>query len=138
MRVRFIAVAVLCVFPFLTSAQAQTDITVLQEKVLFNNKNGDEQPALMRVNFRNGGTRFTVCLRPNGPIETACPVFKQPSPQCFSVVNPAPHRFSLILKSNNTVTRSLQRCALTYSIVPQGQPPNYFGNPEIGVAYGLR
>jgi hypothetical protein len=127
------------------SAQAQNDITVLTQLVLFDNKQGEEKPAQMRVNFDPrvaDGTQFSVCLKPNdrtdpnGP-STACPVFRFPWPECFTVTKPAPHKFSLILKSNQTVTKQQMNCALTYSIVPLGQPPNYFGNPEIGVAYKL-
>ena len=95
----------------------------------------------MRVNFDPrvpNGAKFSVCLIPNGPVNTACPVFNLPQPQCFTVTKPAPHKFSLILKSNPTVTKQQMNCALTYSIVPVGQPPNYFGNPEIGVAYRLK
>ena len=55
------------------------------------------------------------------PVNTACPVFNLPQPQCFTVTKPAPHKFSLILKSNQTVTKQQMNCALTYSIVPFGQ-----------------
>ena len=123
------------------SAQAQNNITVLTQRVLFDNKQGQEKPAEMRVNFAPlvpNGAKASVCLIPNGPVNTACPVFNLPQPQCFTVTKPAPHKFSLILKSNQTVTKQQMNCALTYSIVPFGQPPNYFGNPEIGVAYRLK
>lgn len=146
MKVRLIVLAAFCVLTFLHSAQAQDDITVLKQKVLFNNKTGDEEPALMRVNFNDqlpAGQQYSVCLIPNdqsqtnGP-STACPVFKFPRPQCFTVTKPGPHKFSLILKSNSSVGHAFMNCALTYSLVLLGHPPNYFGNPEIGVAYRLR
>lgn len=123
------------------SAQAQNNITVLTQRVVFDNKNGQEKLAQMRVNFDPrvaDGAQFSVCLIPNGPVDSACPVFELPQPQCYTVTKPAPHKFSLRLKSNSTVTRQILNCALTYSIVPVGQPPNFFGNPEIDVAYRLR
>jgi hypothetical protein len=132
------------------AASAQNDITVLTQRVLFNNPNGDEQTAILRVNFDPrvpDGTRFSVYVRPNEPqppaggVQHACPVFEFPSPgmpQVFTVTKPAPHRIMLRLKSNSTVSKQQQNCALTYSIVPLGQPANYFGFPEIGIAYRLR
>jgi hypothetical protein len=123
-------------------ARAQNNITVLTPSVEFNNKNGDEQVIILRVNFDPrvpDGTAFTVYLKPNGPAATACPVFKGDAPQVFSdIVKPAPHRIKLVLKSNNTVGKPLMRCALTYSIVPRNEPANYFGFPEIGLPYRLK
>jgi hypothetical protein len=126
-----------------TGAQAQNNITILTPRVVFTNKTGNEQVAQMRVNFDPliaTGTQFTVCVKPNqlNGIDTACPVFKLPVPQCFLVTKPGPHKFNLTLKSNNTVTKRIMSCALTYSIVPLGQPPNYFGFPEIIVPYSLQ
>ena len=125
-----------------SSAYAQNDITVLTGRVDFNNKNGDEQIVILRVNFDPrvaNGTAFTIYVKPNGPVATACPVFAGTPPQVFDdVAKPGPHRIKVVLKSNNTVSRQLMRCALTYSIVPRGQPANYFGFPEIGVPYRLK
>jgi hypothetical protein len=123
-------------------AHAQNDITVLTQRVDFNNKTGEEQIAILRVNFAPlvaDGTPFTVYVRPNGPTATACPVFRGDAPQVFNdIAKPGPHKINLVLKSNNTVSKQLMRCSLTYSIVPRNQPANYFGFPEIGVAYRLR
>ncbi|HEX8148163.1 MAG TPA: hypothetical protein VF591_13365 [Pyrinomonadaceae bacterium] len=123
-------------------AYAQNDITVLTPLVEFSNKNGDEQTAILRVNFNPrvaDRTAFTVYVKPNGPAATACPVFKGDAPLIFNdIVKPAPHRIKLVLRSNNTVSKQVMRCALTYSIVPRGNPANYFGFPEIVVPYRLK
>jgi hypothetical protein len=126
-------------------AHAQNDITVLTQRVDFNNKKGDEQIAILRVNFDPrvpDGTRFTIYVKPNADPKDptkACPVFKGDPPQRFDdIKKPGPHRIMLTLKSNNTVSKQQMRCALTYSIVPLHDPPNYFGFPEIGVAYRLK
>lgn len=141
MRPQLFLAAALLLCATAVGARAQNDITVLTQLVQFDNKNGEEKIAVLRVNFDPrvaDKTKFTVYVKPNGAVETACPVFKLPVPQTFTVTKPAPHKINLVLKSNNTVTKRQMRCALTYSIVPFGQPANYFGFPEIGVAYELR
>lgn len=142
MRPRILLGAALLLCLSAAGAHAQNNITVLTPVVEFNNKNGDEQVAILRVNFAPrvaDGTGFTVYVKPNGPAATACPVFKGDAPQVFNdIVKPAPHRLRVVLKSNNTVNKQVMRCALTYSIVPRNEPANYFGFPEIGVPYRLK
>jgi hypothetical protein len=142
MRPRIFLGAALLLCLSAAGAHAQNDITLLTPVVEFINKNGDEQVAILRVNFDPrvaDGTPFTVYVKPNGPAATACPVFKGSAPQVFNdIAKPAPHRIRLVLKSNNTVGKQVMRCALTYSIVPRNAPPNYFGFPEIGVPYRLK
>ncbi len=142
MRLRMFLGAALLLCLGAAGAHAQNNITVLTPSVEFNNKNGDEQVAILRVNFDPriaAGTAFTVYVKPNGRTATACPVFKGDAPQVFSdIVKPAPHRIKLVLKSNDTVSKQQMRCALTYSIVPRNEPANYFGFPEIGVPYRLK
>ena len=142
MRPRIFLGAALLLCLSAAGAHAQNDITVLTPVVEFSNKNGDDQIVILRVNFNPrvaDGTAFTVYVKPNGPASTACPVFKGNAPQVFSdIVKPAPHRIKLALKSNNTVSKQVMRCALTYSIVPRNNPANYFGFPEIGVPYRLK
>ena len=142
MRPRIFLGAALLLCLSAAGAHAQNDITVLTQLVEFNNKTGDEQIAILRVNFDPrvpDNTPFTVYVKPNGDAGTACPVFKGSTVQRFdTIVKPGPHRIMLVLKSNNTVSKQQMRCALTYSIVPRNNPPNYFGFPEIGVAYKLK
>jgi hypothetical protein len=143
MRLRMFLGAALLLCLSAAGAHAQNDITVLTPVVEFSNKNGDEQIAILRVNFSPrvaAGTPFTVYVKPNGnDFAKACPVFKGGAPQVFNdIVKPAPHRIRLVLKSNNTVSKQVMRCALTYSIVPRNDPANYFGFPEIGVPYRLK
>jgi hypothetical protein len=142
MRPRILLGAALLLCLSASGAYAQNDITVLSPLVEFNNKNGDEQVAILRVNFGPrvaDGMAFTVYVKPNGPAATACPVFKGAAPQVFNdIVKPGPHRVMVVLKSNNAVSKQVMRCALTYSIVPRNDPANYFGFPEIGVPYRLK
>ena len=143
MKRRRIALLALCVTVFVSAAVA-LDITVLGT-VAFDNSN-QVKPAKLRVNFYSGENpgSYTVCVKPNGPFATACPVFKTgDTPQCQNVTfTSAPSQVKLtniLLQSKpREPGHAIRNCAVTYSIVPQGQPSNYFGRPEIGIPYRLK
>lgn len=152
MKLRPVALLVLCLFALVaTAAVNAADITVLKQRVLFDNNNFQEKTSTLGVNFfrTDPAGQYQVCVKPNVPATAttpaACPVFKTGvSPFCTTVTNPGggnnQQRFELPLVSRpgEPPRRGLRNCAVTYSIELLTQPQNYFWRPEIGIAYGLK
>lgn len=146
MKPRILAAAALAITALTASVAIANDITVITQQVLFDFV-GQTVQAQLRVNLYTNeapGT-YRLCVKPNGA--NACPVWATGSePQCTLVTFPgAPETrkafVSLTSKPGDPggpPGKPVRNCALTYSLVPDNQPNNYFGRPEIGIAYRRR
>lgn len=151
MRLRPVVPFALCLLALVATAVAHgADITVLRQRVLFDNNNFQEKFATLGVNFTRADPvgQYSVCVKPNVPATstepTACPVFKTGvNPFCAVVNHPGgtnqqTFQLPLVSRPGEPPRRALRNCAVTYSIELLTQPQNYFRRPEIGIAYGLK
>jgi hypothetical protein len=111
-------------------------LTVVKQNIKFNGSTAPQFGMLGLTAFTTAPARYTVALAPNGPSATACPPFHGGDTIQYYNVDVATRGVMVNFPAPYLdAPASRGTCTLKTSIVFFGQPTNFFGQPQISIAY---
>lgn len=111
-------------------------LTVIKQNINFNGSTSPKFGTLGLTAYTTAPQWYTVTLAPNGPYQTACPPFSGgDTPQNYAVYLPTTGTTVTFPAPLLNAPASRGTCTMKTSIVFQGNPPNFFGQPQIAVNY---
>ena len=116
--------------------QGDTVLTVVKQTINFNGETSPKYGKLGLTAYTVAPQTYTVTLAPNGPAATACPTFHGGNTaQSYDIY--VPTKGTMVDFSAPLLDPPASRgtCTLKTSIVYYGNPPNFFGQPQISIAY---
>lgn len=116
--------------------EGSTVLTVVKQNINFNGSTAPKYGTIGLTAYTTAPQWYTVTLAPNGPYTTACPPFHGGNtPQNYSVYVPTTSTQVTFPAPLLDAPAARGICTMKTSIVFLGNPPNYFGQPQIAVNY---